>query len=186
MNGWKAFLLVLILLTLTVTGYGQQLPPDAPSRQQVLNLFEAIQLRRTMQASQDVAMQSAVNTVQQMMRQAGVTPDAAMQKQMDEMMKGIMDDVRAVLSVDEMLEAVIPIYQRHLTTEDVNAILAFQNSPVGRKMVSLQPVMMQESVQALAPLQERAMPELMRRLNERMQKIVPPVPAPAPAPSPRN
>ena len=186
MNGWKAFLLLSILLTLTVTGYGQQLPPDAPSRQQVLNLFEAIQLRRTMQASQDVAMQSALNTVQQMMRQSGVAPDAAMQQQVDAMMKGIMEDVRAVLSVDEMLEAVIPIYQRHLTTEDVNAIIAFQSSPVGRKMVSLQPVMMQESVQALAPLQERAMPELMRRLNERMQKIVPPVPAPAPAPSPRN
>jgi hypothetical protein len=187
MNCWKASLLLCVLLFPMMTSYGQQLPADMPSRQQVLDLFAAIQLRRTMEASQEVAMQSAVNTVQQMMRQRGVTLDASMQRQMEAMMRGVMEDVRAVLSVDEMLEAVIPIYQRHFTVDDVNAIIAFQNSPVGKKMVSLQPVMMQESAQALAPVQQRAMPELMKRLNERMEKILQPTVTPVPpVPSPRN
>jgi uncharacterized protein len=187
MNRWKASVLLCVLLFPVMTSYSQQLPPNAPSRQQVLNLFEAIQLRRTMEASQEVAMQSAVNTVQQMMRQRGVPVDAAMQQQMDAMMKGIMDDVRAVLSVDEMLEAVIPIYQRHFTVDEVNAIIAFQNSPVGKKLVNLQPVMMQESVQAMAPLQQRAMPELMKRLNERMEKVLQPTVTPVPpVPGQRN
>jgi hypothetical protein len=182
MNYLKSALLLCVLLVGVMTGYGQQLPANAPTRQQVLKLFEATQLRRTMEASQEVAMQTAVNTVQQMIRQSGAALDAEMQRQMDGLMKGVMEDVRAVLSTDEMLEAVIPIYQRHYTAEEVEAIIAFQNSPVGKKMVSLQPMMMQESAQALAPLQQRAMPELMRRLNERMQKIVPPAPAQAPTP----
>jgi hypothetical protein len=187
MNRWKSSLLLCLLLVPVMTSYGQQLAADAPSRQQVLNLFEAIQLRRTMEASQEVAMQSAVNAGQQMLRQRGVALDASMQRQMDAMMKGIVDDVRAVLSVDEMLDAVIPIYQRHFTVDDVNAIIAFQNSPVGKKVMNLQPVMMQESVQALLPLQQRAMPELMKRLNERMEKVLPPTVTPVPpVPSQRN
>jgi hypothetical protein len=181
MNYWKSSLLLFVLLA---PAYGRQLPANAPTRQQVLRLFEATQLRRTMEASQEVAMQTAVNTVQQMIRQNGATVDAEMQRQMDAMMRGVMEDVRAVLPVDQMLEAIIPIYQSHYTADEVEAIIAFQNSPVGKKMVNLQSTMMQESAQALAPLQQRAMPELMRRLNERMQKIVPS--APAQAPGPRN
>lgn len=186
MKPWKAFLLVCMLLVPSMPGHGQQLPADAPSRQQVLSLFEAIQLRKTMESAQEVAMQSAVNTVQQMMRQSGVIPDAAMQREMDALMKGVMEDVRAVLPIEEMLEAVIPIYQRHFTSEEVNAIIAFQTSPVGKKVVSLQPAMMQESLQALTPLQQRAMPDLMKRLNQRMQKVLPAAPPPAPAPTPRD
>jgi len=189
MKSWKSSLLIGVLLAPVMMAHGQQLPPDAPSRQQIMSLFEAIQLRRTMEASQEVAMQSAINTVQQLMRQNGVAVDASRQREMEELMKGVVEDVRAVLSIDEMLEAVIPIYQRHFTTDEVNAIIAFQTSPVGKKVVSLQPVMMQESVQALTPLQQRAMPELTKRLNERMQKLLPATPpagqAPVPA-VPRN
>jgi len=186
MNCWKTSLLLCVLLV-PVTTYAQEPPAGAPSRQQILNLFDSIQLRRTMEASQEVAMQSAVNTIQQMIRQRGVTLDPAMQVQMDALMKGVMEDVRAVLSIDDMLEAVIPIYQRHFTVDDVNAIIAFQNSPVGKKMTSLQPVMMQESVQALTPLQQRAVPELMKRMNDRMEKVLPPTVTPVPpVPTQRN
>ena len=186
MNCWKTSLLLCVLLV-PVTTYAQEPPAGAPSRQQILNLFDSIQLRRTMEASQEVAMQSAVNTIQQMIRQRGVTLDPAMQVQMDTLMKGVMEDVRAVLSIDDMLEAVIPIYQRHFTVDDVNAIIAFQNSPVGKKMTSLQPVMMQESVQALTPLQQRAVPELMKRMNDRMEKVLPPTVTPVPpVPTQRN
>jgi hypothetical protein len=88
-----------------------------------------------------------------------------------------------------MLEAVIPIYQRHFTTEEVDAVIAFQSSPVGKKMIDLQPTMIQETVQALTPLQQRAMPELTRRLNERLQKLMgtaPGAPPTAVPPVPRD
>jgi len=183
MNSWRALLLLFILLLPIMTAHGQE-PPNAPTRQQVLNLFEAIQLRRTMQTTQELAMQSATNTAQQMMRQNGATLDAEMQRQMEALTKGIMEDVRAVLSIDEMIEAVIPIYQRHFTSEDIDAIIAFQNSPVGKKVSSLQPVMAQESIQALTPLQQRAMPELVKRMNERIQKILAPAQPQVPPPVP--
>lgn len=171
MKPWKACLALCILLTPSVVR-AQQLPPNAPTRQQVLALFEAIQLRRTMEASQAAAMQQAAVTAQQLFKaEAGAqNPEAV--RHLDALLQGVMEDVRTVLPTDKMLEAVVPVYQRHFTSEDINAIIAFQTSPIGKKVVGLQPVMMQETVQALTPLQQQALPELMKRLNERLQKIV--------------
>lgn len=150
----------------------QALPPDAPSRQQILKLFDALKLRRTMEASQDAAMQNAKTVVQGMFRENAAALGPEQQRMLDEMMKGVTEDVRSVLSIDEMLEVIIPVYQRHLTVDDVDALIAFQSSPVGQKVVNLQPIMIQETMQAITPMQQRAMSEVMRRLNERLQKMM--------------
>jgi hypothetical protein len=163
--------IVFLVAALTVPAFAQQQPAasDArPTRQQILNLFDAIQLRRTLSSSQEIAMKNAVSVAQQMFQQQ-VGPD---KPQMDEMVKGVMEDVRRAFSVDEMVEAVIPIYQRHFTTADIDAFLAFQNSPVGKKMTDLQPVMMKESSEAVTAIQQRALPELMKKLDERVRKAL--------------
>jgi hypothetical protein len=184
MKFFNAVLLLCVLLIPAVTASAWQaqvvlpaqpappLPPNAPTRQQIMSLFEAIQLRRTMEAAQQAAMQNVVNMAQQLFTQGGRTLDAETKRQMDLLMNGVLEDVRAVLPTEAMLEAVIPIYQRHFTTEEVAAIIAFQSSPVGKKMIGLQPAMIQETVEALTPLQQRAMPELTRRLNDRLQKLM--------------
>jgi uncharacterized protein len=47
---------------------------------------------------------------------------------------------------DELVELVIPIYERHLTHEDVKGLIAFYESPLGRKLVAQQPLIMEESM----------------------------------------
>jgi len=55
-------------------------------------------------------------------------------------------DVRKEINADELENELIPLYQKHLTEEDVRALNAFYTSPVGRKMIRIQPVIMQESM----------------------------------------
>ena len=57
-------------------------------------------------------------------------------------------DFRAEVNADEMIEMVIPIYQKYLTEEDIQAINAFYNTPEGQKLIRVQPYIMQESMQA--------------------------------------
>ncbi|MDP7114383.1 MAG: DUF2059 domain-containing protein [Myxococcota bacterium] len=47
---------------------------------------------------------------------------------------------------DELVDLVIPLYERHLTHEDVKGLIAFYESPLGRKLVSKQPLIMEESM----------------------------------------
>jgi uncharacterized protein len=50
------------------------------------------------------------------------------------------------LDANELMQAIIPVYQKHLTEEDIQAILVFYNTPAGKKLISAQPSIMQESM----------------------------------------
>jgi hypothetical protein len=41
----------------------------------------------------------------------------------------------------------VPIYDRHLTHADVTSLIEFFQSPAGKKLVSVQPEIMKESMQ---------------------------------------
>jgi len=45
-----------------------------------------------------------------------------------------------------MLDDMIPVYQRHLTKQDVDSMLAFYNTPTGQKLLREQPAMMAEGM----------------------------------------
>ena len=65
-----------------------------------------------------------------------------------------------IFSVDELLEAIVPIYQRHLTHADVQSIIAFYSSPPGQKVLKEMPTMMAEAMQAMDPIIKKHLPEM--------------------------
>lgn len=48
----------------------------------------------------------------------------------------------------ELLEKIIPIYDKYYTVEDLKAVNAFYESPAGQKVLSTLPQVMQESMKA--------------------------------------
>ena len=49
---------------------------------------------------------------------------------------------------DFVTEMLVPIYARHLTHEDIQGLIAFYETPAGRKLLTVMPQMHQESRQA--------------------------------------
>ncbi|MEO6193794.1 MAG: DUF2059 domain-containing protein [Thermoanaerobaculia bacterium] len=58
------------------------------------------------------------------------------------------DEMLKEFDADSMIELIVPIYAKHLTHEDVKGLIAFYESPLGRKMTDLLPAITQESMQA--------------------------------------
>jgi hypothetical protein len=54
--------------------------------------------------------------------------------------------IRQRISVDEIIERLLPIYDRNFTSEDLKAFIAFYGSAEGRKLISSIPELMKESV----------------------------------------
>jgi uncharacterized protein len=52
------------------------------------------------------------------------------------------------LSSDRLVSMIVPIYDKHFTEEDIKAMIAFYESPVGKKMIEKLPLIMQESMVA--------------------------------------
>ena len=61
------------------------------------------------------------------------TPD-----QLEEATK-IGDVIFRDFPIDEMVDAVVPIYQRHLTKADLDSIIAFYSGPTGQKLSEGEP-----------------------------------------------
>jgi len=64
------------------------------------------------------------------------------------------DNVR----VDEIIEQLIPLYDKHFSADELKACIAFYSSPEGQKLLQTIPVLMQESVDISAKYFEQKFP----------------------------
>jgi hypothetical protein len=75
------------------------------------------------------------------------------------------------MPIEEMVEAMIPIYQKHLTKEDLDGILAFYASPIGLKLQREQPAMTQEGMQAGGEIGRRRLGAMMQQMDDFITKM---------------
>ena len=84
---------------------------------------------------------------------------------------------------EELVDLIVPIYAKHYTTEDINGLIAFYQTPLGQKMLTSLPAIMQES-NAVGEKWGRAKgEEVMRELEKRS---APAKTTPAAKPKPKS
>lgn len=76
------------------------------------------------------------------------------------------DDIVEEINVSEMEEMVVPIYQKYLSEEDIQAINAFYGTPAGKKLIQVQPSIIQESMLAGQQWGQNLAMEVMRKYQE--------------------
>jgi hypothetical protein len=76
------------------------------------------------------------------------------------------DQVMKEFDSGTMIDLVVPVYEKHLTHEDVKGMLAFYESPLGQKLIAVTPAITQESMQAG---QQWGM-EIARRVQKRLEE----------------
>jgi hypothetical protein len=52
----------------------------------------------------------------------------------------------ALFNVDEILERMIPVYDKYYTEQEVRAIIEFYQGPIGKKSLEVTPKIMQEAI----------------------------------------
>ena len=142
-----------------------------PSREDVLKLFDLLQITKTMDAVIQATKQQSMEIAEQMIREKMHDITAAQKKQFEEMMDDVMQAALGPAAIKEMLEATIPVYQKHLTKADLDAMVAFYSSPAGQKILHEQPAMVQESMEASAGIQQRIARSMFQKIDERIAKM---------------
>jgi len=173
---------LFVFMTAAVPGLGQQsvaeaaaqakskttaLAPDAPSHDQVIALLNLLQIKKNMAVMMEGMKQAMKEGAEQGFRERIPNPTP----QQLQALNGMVDDIMADLPIDEMLEAMVPIYQRHLTRSDIEEVIRFYSSPVGQKLLREQPQMIQEGMQAGAQIQQQRMGPIMEKIRERTEKM---------------
>lgn len=71
------------------------------------------------------------------------------------------------VSADELIGLLVPIYDKYYTEEDVTQLIAFYQSPLGKKMVQVLPGINQESMVAGQEWGKRLSEKVVNRLKEK-------------------
>jgi hypothetical protein len=79
------------------------------------------------------------------------------------------DDVQKEFNPEAMIQLIIPIYDKHLTHDDVRGLIAFYQSPLGRKMSAVLPQITQESMQAGQQWGMQIAQRVQKRLQEQQK-----------------
>jgi uncharacterized protein len=141
---------------------------DAPTHDQVMTLLDLLQIRRNMSMMMEGMKQAMKQGAEQAFREGVPDPSPAQL----EALHGMVDDAMADMPLDEMVEAVVPIYRRHLAKSDVEEMIRFFSGPAGQKLLREQPQMIQEGMQAGIAIQQKRMDQMMVKIRERAQKMV--------------
>jgi len=142
-----------------------------PSREEVLKLFDLLQITKTMDAVLNATKQQSMEISDQMIHERMPNITAEQKKQFTGMVEDVMRQSLGTQATQEMLAATIPVYQRHLTKGDLDAMVAFYSSPVGQKILHEQPAMVQESMEASAGIQQRIARAMFQKIDERVAKM---------------
>jgi len=80
------------------------------------------------------------------------------------------DDVMKEFDTKSMIDLIVPIYDKHLTHDDVKGLIAFYQSPLGRKMTNVMPQIAQESMQVGQQWGMQIAQRVQKRLEEQKKK----------------
>lgn len=155
----------------------ETLPADAPTPDQVMTMLNLLQVRRTMEQFIATMGNAMMDGAEQGLRRRVPNPTP---KQIAAV-RGALDEALKDTPIDEMIQAIVPVYQRHFTKADLEEMIRFYSSPVGQKYLREQPQMMQESAQAAQEIQKRRMDEVFARVNRKVDEILQSEDGPKPA-----
>jgi hypothetical protein len=79
------------------------------------------------------------------------------------------EDLMKNFPLDAMLGDMIPVYQRHFTKTEIDALTAFYSSPVGQKFLQEIPAVTAETMRVVYPRLQAEIDAVLKRAEEKTQ-----------------
>lgn len=144
------------------------LPADAPSKEQLIRLFDVMELQKQM-----AGMMAAVGNNMEKMLPANVNFSEKQKAGLVKLQSDLLTNMMSPEFVDTYIATLIPIYQRHFTKAEVDDLISFYASAVGQKFLHEQPRLTQESFATVMPLMQKRVQEVMDQIKyeQRLREI---------------
>jgi len=174
------FAIVLLVATAAFAQQPAPSPGDAPaSKEDIQKLFEVMQIHQQMHQVMDAMMKQQRAMIRETLKQRYPQTSAERIARADQMIAETMKD----MPMDAMLDDMIPIYQRHFSKTDIDAMSTFYASPTGQKMMREMPALTSEAMQASSARMQKQM-DTIRQKAEQIVKEDQEKPKSAPATPP--
>jgi hypothetical protein len=128
---------------------------DPATKEDVQKMFDVMQARRNAEAMLNNLKQQIPSMISSSFAKQLPNATAEQKTQMDAFIKEMVQKIYSNMPFEELLQAQIPVYQRHFTRAEIQQMTQFYSSPVGQKFLTEMPTVVSESMQASYPIVQR-------------------------------
>lgn len=156
---------------LAMCGYigAQQNPEDAPATKEEIQKYLQVMHSREMMTKMVDAMSKPIH---EMMHEQYLKDKDRLPADFEVRINRMMDGMMKSFPWDEMLDAMVPVYQKHLTKGDVDALVAFYSTPTGQKLIKEIPEITGEAMQQMMPLMRKSIDAMTQRMQEEVATML--------------
>jgi len=156
----------LVLLSVSFA-FGQTTVDFGPTRDDVLKFMDVMQVRHTM----SVMIEQMKLQVKRDMRRGMEAKTPHLTPKQEATIDHTIDTMFTNFPTDELIDVMVPVYQRHISKEDLNALIAFYSSPTGQRILSEMPAMMTEGMQAASDVATRRIAGIRTQVDSEVEQM---------------
>jgi hypothetical protein len=147
---------VLTILLLSTFLFGSfafaQKPDDPATKEDVQKLFDLTGSRKTFDGIMGVMRQQLPALSESALQKSCPNATSKQKEEMSSHMLEEMDKMFRTMPYDELIAATMPSYQSHFTHGEIQELIRFYESPVGKKMIEEMPLIMSDAMTAMRPV----------------------------------
>jgi hypothetical protein len=157
--------IILLSLCMAASALAQDLKPTRESVVKLLTLMDTKENIRVALEAQTAQMKIGMR--QGFLSKQPKAPEAILQR-----LDALLDTAMAELTVDELFEASVPVYQNNLNAEEVKAMTDFYASPAGKQILKKMPKIIADSMQAGGAVAQTKMTRIMEKMDQQMEELM--------------
>lgn len=163
----KTLVLGIVLCLAASAGFAQQSDPNAPAtREDIEHFLEVMHSREMIQQEADAMSKSMSKSMSKMVHDLYMKDKDNLPPDFEKKQLKLIGDMYKNMPFDDMLQAMVPVYQKHFTRGDVSAAIAFYSSPSGQKMIHELPAIMSEAMEQMMPIMQKYMQNKQQQIQE--------------------
>lgn len=167
----RILLVTALCLCTPLLGFAQtaQNASDAPATKEDIQKYLDVMHSREMMAKMVDAMSAPMH---KMLHEQFLKDKDKLPPDFEERTTKMFDDSMKSFPWDEILDSMVPVYQKHFTKGDVNALIAFYSTPTGQKLLRDMPAIMQEAMENMMPLMQKHLDVMKQRMQQEVAQMM--------------
>ena len=143
-----------------------QAASDQPSREQVLKLMTVMGVQQSVEEALHRSQAGIQDAARETFLKNTPAVDDATKKKMEEILAA-----EPFFKFDELVDAVVPIYQKNLSPGDVQAGIEFYSSPAGKRLLEKVPEILREANESAGKVAQQKMEKYAEQLDRKLQVL---------------
>lgn len=165
----KRFLVMLACFALNCLAFSTlafaQNADNPASRDDIILLLRTMHSHDMMRRTMEVQ----VSSMQKLLHDSILKDTGRVPSDFDARFKKAMADMLNGMPMDEIVQAMIPAYQKHFTHGDITAMNSFYASPVGQKVLQELPDVMRDGMEAALPILSKYLGEAQDKMKRDLE-----------------